>query len=125
MRRIVTHMQTEKVMLFPEGTRSRDGRLQRGNRTVGKLLYLARPIVIPTLVQGTETIASSLLRRRPVVRVRFGAPLDLTPLFAQPDTKETAQAIVDRVMQAIAALQQAPSAGTPQPQGARDATALC
>ena len=43
MRRLVELMRREKVMLFPEGTRSVDGRLGRGNRAVGKLIYLARP----------------------------------------------------------------------------------
>ena len=47
MRRMIAHMRTEKMMLFPEGTRSRDGRLHEGKRTVGKLIYTARPVVIP------------------------------------------------------------------------------
>ena len=49
-------MRREKVMLFPEGTRSVDGCLGRGNRAVGKLIYLAQPIVIPTAILGTDRL---------------------------------------------------------------------
>ena len=56
MRRLVELMRCEKVMLFPEGTRSVDGWLGRGNRVVGKLIYLARPIVIPTAILGTDRL---------------------------------------------------------------------
>ena len=45
-------LQTEKVMLFPEGTRQKDGQLGKGNRGVGKLIYDHRPVVIPTALSG-------------------------------------------------------------------------
>jgi 1-acyl-sn-glycerol-3-phosphate acyltransferase len=107
MRRMVAHMQTEKLLLFPEGTRSRDGRLGPGKRTVGKLLYGVRPVVIPTAVWGTDRVlppGSYRPRWRTQIGVRYGSPLDLQPYYALPDSKETAAAIVQELMQAIAAL---------------------
>jgi 1-acyl-sn-glycerol-3-phosphate acyltransferase len=107
MRRMLTHMRTEKMMLFPEGTRSRDGRLQSGKRTVGKLLYQARPVVIPTAVLGTDGILGPRRRfwpRRVPVTVCYGTPLDLQRYYALPDSKATAEAIVQEVMGAIASL---------------------
>lgn len=110
MRRIVTLMRHHRMMLFPEGTRSPDGRLQKGQRTVGKLIYHARPVVVPTAVSGTHRIlpkgAWLPSFHRPVA-VRFGPPLDLQVYYNQPDSKHTAAAIVKEVMQAIAALQDA------------------
>jgi 1-acyl-sn-glycerol-3-phosphate acyltransferase len=107
MRRMISHMQQEKVMLFPEGTRSRDGRLRRGQRMVGKLLYAARPVVIPVAVWGTDRLWArrehGIWRRVPIV-VRYGPPLDLRRYYTRPDTKETSEAIVEEVMQAIASL---------------------
>jgi 1-acyl-sn-glycerol-3-phosphate acyltransferase len=107
MRRMISHMQQEKVMLFPEGTRSRDGRLRRGQRMVGKLLHAARPLVIPVAVWGTDRIWArrehAIWRRMPIV-VRYGPPLDLRRYYTLPDTKETSEAIVAEVMQAIASL---------------------
>lgn len=107
MRRMIAHMRTEKMMLFPEGTRSRDGRLHEGKRTVGKLIYAARPVVVPVAIVGTERIIShltSLIRGRARVSVYYGKPVALQHYFAMPDTKETAVAIVQEVMSAIAAL---------------------
>lgn len=112
MRRITTLMRDHRVMLFPEGRRSPDGRLQKGQRTVGKLIYHARPVVVPTAVRGTNRIlpkgALFPSFRRPVA-VRFGPPLDLQHYFQQPDSKHTAEAIVQEVMRAIAALQAEPA----------------
>jgi 1-acyl-sn-glycerol-3-phosphate acyltransferase len=105
--RMVTHMQTEKLLLFPEGTRSRDGRLGAGKRTVGKLLHEGRPIVIPAVVWGTDCVLSPgswRPRFRPQVGVRYGPPLDLQRYYALPGTKETAAAIVQELMQSIATL---------------------
>ena len=107
MRRMITHMRTEKMMLFPEGTRSRDGRLHEGKRTVGKLIYTARPVVIPAAIVGTERIIphlKSLVHGRAPVSVHYGKPVALQHYYAMPDTKETSVAIVQEVMSAIAAL---------------------
>ncbi len=112
MRLIMTLLREHRVMLFPEGTRSPDGRLQKGQRTIGKFIYHTRPVVIPTAVGGTHHIWPKGARfpsfRRPVT-VRFGPPLDLQRHYDQPDSKQTAEAIVQEVMQAIAALQHEPS----------------
>jgi 1-acyl-sn-glycerol-3-phosphate acyltransferase len=105
MRRIGAHMQTGKVMLFPEGTRNSDGSLGRGKRTVGKLIYNARPVVVPLAVWGTNQVwpkGRRLFRWRPSIGVRYGQPLDLQPYYNSPDTKETAEAIVEEIMRAIA-----------------------
>jgi 1-acyl-sn-glycerol-3-phosphate acyltransferase len=107
MRRMMAHMRTEKLMLFPEGTRSPDGRLQAGKRTVGRLIYAARPVVIPVAVMGTERIlpqVRSLFQGRVPVTIRYGPPLALQHYYALPDTKATAVAIVQEVMGAIASL---------------------
>jgi 1-acyl-sn-glycerol-3-phosphate acyltransferase len=107
MRRLLDLMQREKVMLFPEGTRSADGRLGAANRIVGKLIYLARPVVIPTALVGTERL---LAKGRMVphlfsdLEVRFGPPLDLQRYYQAEDTKATAQAIAHTVMRSIARL---------------------
>ena len=107
MRRLVELMRCEKVMLFPEGTRSVDGWLGRGNRVVGKLIYLARPIVIPTAILGTDRLLAKgrlLPRLFSKLEVRFGPPLDLESYYAAKDTKATAEALMTAVMRSIARL---------------------
>lgn len=92
----------QKVMLFPEGTRHKNGQLGQGNRGVGKIIYDTRPVVIPAALVGLNNWKFPGLGQK--ASVVFGAPLDFTDLFALEDCKETHLLIVDRVMQAIAGL---------------------
>jgi len=91
-----------KVMLFPEGTRHKDGNLGKGNRGVGKIIYDVRPVVVPTAISGVNRWRFPAFRARG--GVSFGKPIDFSDLFLLPDCKETHQAIVDRIMGEIAAL---------------------
>lgn len=92
----------QRVMLFPEGTRHRDGCLGKGNRGVGKIIYDVRPVVVPTALTGLNRWEFPGVKQKGTVV--FGTPLDFTDLFQREDCKETHQLIVDRVMDAIAEL---------------------
>jgi 1-acyl-sn-glycerol-3-phosphate acyltransferase len=98
----------QKVMLFPEGTRHKDGVLGRGNRGVGKIIRDVRPVVIPTALIGLNRWKFPGFGQEALVV--FGAPLDFSDLLQLPDGKETHQLIVDRVMTAIADLLKAEGA---------------
>lgn len=107
IRRMLDLMRSDRMMLFPEGTRSRDGRLHEGNRMLGKLIHQAKPVVIPTLVVGTDRVLASgkwWPNWRTPVSVRYGRPLDLRAHYERPGSKETSAAIVGEIMGAIAAL---------------------
>jgi 1-acyl-sn-glycerol-3-phosphate acyltransferase len=95
-------LRDQKVMLFPEGTRHKDGVLGRGNRGVGKIIRDVRPVVIPTALVGLNRWKFPGFGQKALVV--FGAPLDFSDLLQLPDGKETHQMIVDRVMTAIADL---------------------
>jgi 1-acyl-sn-glycerol-3-phosphate acyltransferase len=92
----------QRVMLFPEGTRHKDGRLGKGNRGVGKIIYDVRPVVIPTALIGLNRWKFPGFRQSG--KVVFGKPLDFADLFQRDDCKETHQLIVDRIMDAIESL---------------------
>nr|WP_224747039.1 lysophospholipid acyltransferase family protein [Pelovirga terrestris] len=94
-------MKDDAVMLFPEGTRHKDGRLGVGNRGVGKLIYEHRPVVIPVSLVGLNRWRVGGWGQRAVVR--FGEPVDCTDLFQLADEKTTHVLIVERAMSAIAA----------------------
>jgi 1-acyl-sn-glycerol-3-phosphate acyltransferase len=83
--------------------------LGKGNRGVGKIIYDTRPAVIPTALTGVNNWHFPAWGAQG--GVRFGAPLNFDDLYALPDCKETHQLIVDRVMDAIAAL--LPNGGLP------------
>ncbi|HEX9023465.1 MAG TPA: lysophospholipid acyltransferase family protein, partial [Geobacteraceae bacterium] len=95
-------LKDQKVMLFPEGTRHRDGRLGKGNRGVGKIIYDTRPAVIPTALVGFNHWKFPGFGQP--ATVVFGAPLDFSDLYEREDCKETHILIVERVMAAIADL---------------------
>lgn len=101
-------IQTEKVMLFPEGTRHKDGVLGQGNRGVGKIIYDTRPTVVPTALVGLNRWKFPGVGQD--AAIVFGKPLDFSDLYILEDKKETHQLIVERVMTAIAELLKAEGA---------------
>lgn len=93
-------LQSEKVMLFPEGTRHKDGQLGKGNRGVGKLIYDHRPVVIPVSLTGLNSWRFPALRQQG--EIHLGAAVDFSDLLEKEDSKETHLLIVERLMSAIA-----------------------
>lgn len=91
--------------VFPEGTRSRDGKLHDGH---GGAAWMARDTgaaVVPVGLIGTGTVKplSHLLPGRPRLEVHFGEPLGLADLEGMPDGKARRE-ITERMMAAIALL---------------------
>jgi 1-acyl-sn-glycerol-3-phosphate acyltransferase len=91
--------------VFPEGTRSRDGKLHEGH---GGAAWMARDTgaaVVPVGLIGTGTAKplGHLLPGRPRLEVHFARPLDLSDLAGVPDGKAR-RVITERTMAAIARL---------------------
>jgi len=59
-------------------------------------------VVIPTALVGLNLWKFPRIGQK--AEIRFGTPLDFSDLFQLEDNKVTHQLIVDRVMEAIAAL---------------------
>jgi 1-acyl-sn-glycerol-3-phosphate acyltransferase len=67
--------------IYPEGTRSRDGRLHRGHTGVARLALRTGAPIVPVGVQGTaEVMPADVRLPRPwrTVRIRLGRPLDVS-----------------------------------------------
>lgn len=90
------------VVVYPEGTRSPDGRLYRGRTGIARLAVEAEVPVIPVGVLGTEKIQPVGVRLpRPgagELVVRFGKPMDFT---GRPADSRGRRAITDEVMTEI------------------------
>lgn len=107
IREIENFIRNEKVVIYPEGTRSRDGKLGKGNRMVGKFIRGARPVVIPVAIKGTDNVlpVGKLFPRMGVrIEIAFGAPLDIESELGVENVKESSILIVDKVMAAISSL---------------------
>ena len=91
--------------VFPEGTRSRDGRLHEGHGGAAWMAYDTGATVVPVGLIGTGTVKpfSHLVPGRSRIEVHFGEPLDLSDLDGVPAGKARRQ-ITERTMNAITAL---------------------
>ncbi|MDT5026853.1 MAG: 1-acyl-sn-glycerol-3-phosphate acyltransferase [Micromonosporaceae bacterium] len=94
----------ELVGVYPEGTRSPDGRLYRGRTGAVRLALLAEVPIIPIGVIGTERvqpIGRKIPKLGAKVTIRFGKPMDFTG--ATMDST-TLRAITDELMATIQGL---------------------
>jgi len=88
--------------IYPEGTRSRDGRLYRGRTGVAWLALAAGCPVVPVALSGTQDIqpVGSRVPRIRKITVRFGKPLDFDHLHGATPGEARREA-TDAVMAAI------------------------
>jgi 1-acyl-sn-glycerol-3-phosphate acyltransferase len=95
----------EAFGIYPEGTRSRDGRLYRGRTGVGHLALISGAPVVPVGLIGTEHIqpVGTNVPRLADVTVRFGEPLSFRAPAGKPLGRARREA-TDAVMDAIAEL---------------------
>lgn len=96
----------EAFGIYPEGTRSRDGRLYRGRTGVAHLALTAGVPVVPVGLVGTEQLqpVGSTLPRLARVEVAFGEPVDPTDLDPDLPKGRARRLLTDEVMARIAAL---------------------
>ena len=101
------------ILLFPEGTRTRDGQLQPARAGIGMTVIKSTAPVVPVRVFGTfEAFGRHMLFPRPRrVAVKYGRPLTFEQLRAEARVcsksrlKEIYQEVADEIMAAIASLE--------------------
>ena len=69
----------EPVLIFPEATRSRSGKMQTFKPGLGLLAYEANVPVIPAYIQGTYQAlpAGKVIPKALPLKIKFGAPLSM------------------------------------------------
>ncbi len=101
------------IILFPEGTRSRDGKLQPARSGIGLTVIKSTAPVVPVRVFGTfEAHGRHMVFPRPRrVAVKYGQPMTFEQLRAEAKVcsktrlKEIYQQVADEIMAAIARLE--------------------
>jgi 1-acyl-sn-glycerol-3-phosphate acyltransferase len=86
--------------IYPEGTRSPDGRLYRGKTGVARLALESGAVVVPVALLNTDEIqpTGKLIPKIKRVRMRFGEPLDFSQYAGSRGDRFVERAITDEIM---------------------------
>ena len=92
--------------IYPEGTRSPDGRLYRGKTGVARLALESGAVVVPVALLNTDEIqpTGKLIPTIKKVKIRFGTPLDFSRYATSRGDRFVERAITDEIMFEIQAM---------------------
>jgi 1-acyl-sn-glycerol-3-phosphate acyltransferase len=90
----------ELLGIYPEGTRSPDGRLYRGRTGVARMALEAGCPVLPVAMIGTDKAQPSGKKVPKIMRigVRIGKPLDFSRYEGMEDNRFVLRSITDEIM---------------------------
>jgi 1-acyl-sn-glycerol-3-phosphate acyltransferase len=107
----------EGLLIFPEGTRSINGKLRKGSPGIGMLACISGAPIIPAKVSGTEKalpVGAKWIRLEKI-QVRFGKPVFPDEVASDGNKRTLYQKLTDEVMQRIGDLQTSPSSSSNPP----------
>jgi 1-acyl-sn-glycerol-3-phosphate acyltransferase len=89
--------------IYPEGTRSPDGRLYRGRTGVAWLALKSGAPVVPVAMFGTDRVLppGAVIPRPARVRIVFGKPVQLAAIATDPENARERRAATEAIMAAI------------------------
>ncbi len=94
------------LLMFPEGTRSKDRQLKRGFPGTALVAYRTGAPIVPIAITGSESVSWPWLFFRPFMgpklTIRFGKPF--YPIAAERITSQAARDATDDIMRHIAEL---------------------
>lgn len=95
----------EAFAMYPEGTRSLDGRLYRGKTGVAWLALTANVPVVPVALTGTDKIQPVGTKgiRLAKLRIEYGEPMDLS-VFGEATSGKARREATDAIMERIGAM---------------------
>jgi 1-acyl-sn-glycerol-3-phosphate acyltransferase len=92
------------VGIYPEGTRSPNGRLYRGKTGVARMALEGRAPVVPVAVRGTDEVMpleSKMPRLTGRPEVTFGKPLVFDRYYDRPKDRFVLRSVTDEIMYEI------------------------
>ena len=104
LNRMQRALKSGTMILFPEGTRTRTGNIERGRPGAGVVILEDHPKVVPVTIDGLDEVLpidAKWPRFGKRVVIVFGQPIDYTPYLTDETSREAAQRIVDRVMDVL------------------------
>jgi 1-acyl-sn-glycerol-3-phosphate acyltransferase len=101
------------VVIYPEGGRSRDGRIAEHARAgVGRLALESGAPVVPVAIHGSEHARNWKRLQFPRVQVRYGEPLRFEQVAHS--SHEAQQAVADEVLDVVRGLYASLEPATPE-----------
>ncbi len=99
--------------IYPEGTRSRDGRLYRGRTGVAWLALQTGAPIVPVAVHGTDRVqpVDAKFPRPYKITVEFGPPIGVDAVAGISSAGQKRRRLTDLVMDEVARLSGQPCAG--------------
>ena len=104
MKKINEISQNGTILMHPEGTRSVDGKVGKGMRGIGKVIYESQVPVIPVYHTGIQNIlpkGAIFPHFLNTVEVRIGKPMEFHEMKSKEASKEVYTEIADKLMDSI------------------------
>ena len=97
----------ELIGIYPEGGRSRDGKLRQGKTGMVRLALWSKKKIIPVGIRGTYELwphQKKIPTFKKIVTIHIGRPLRLEAYYKKPITKTLLRTLTDKVMKEIGKL---------------------
>jgi 1-acyl-sn-glycerol-3-phosphate acyltransferase len=80
----------ELIVMFPEGGRSRDGRLLDAKRGAGMIAAMSKAVIVPAFIDGTDKALPAGARyiKLSKIKVFFGNPIEIKGAETGKDSQE-------------------------------------
>lgn len=108
MKRMEACLRDGVMIVFPEGTRSRDGRLLPPRSGIGYIMLRTRPKAIPVCLDGMDRvlpIGQVLPRLFQTIYIWFGKESDLSEFYGMPLGRETSKGAIQEVFKDVTRMQ--------------------
>ncbi|MAE43182.1 1-acyl-sn-glycerol-3-phosphate acyltransferase [Candidatus Woesearchaeota archaeon] len=94
------------ILIYPEGTRSLTGKIQKGKTGIAKLALWAKVPIVPLGIIGTFEILpkGKKIPKMKRATLNFGKPTYFNKYYKKPITKKLLRNITDTIMKEIAKL---------------------
>ncbi|MBW2979865.1 1-acyl-sn-glycerol-3-phosphate acyltransferase [Candidatus Woesearchaeota archaeon] len=107
LKKAIKHLRKGGLIgIYPEGTRSSTGKIQRGKTGVARLAVFAKVPVIPVGIKGTFDILpkGKLIPKPKRAEMSIGKPIYLDKYYGQEENRKVIRRITDNIMKEIARL---------------------